>query len=125
MHDHKKHWNAAARDLSDSCRSHYALSHRHRRNRDGSFGTHSGDFDFDRQIVKRFKAAKEKTTAHSAVATDAESIVRSQCSYGRRDQQDNDAKRNQDLDHRQNLCPACEQRRVGRPERGTLRERDE
>ena len=63
--------------------------------------------------------------AHSAVATDPESIVRSQCSYGRRDQQDDDAKRNENLDHCQNLCPACEQRRVGRPECGTLRERDE
>src|SRR6266487_6314782 len=50
---------------------------------------------------------------------------RSQRSYGRRDQQDNDTKRNQDLDHRQNLCPACEQRRVGGPECGTLRERNE
>src|ERR1700704_684367 len=63
--------------------------------------------------------------AHSVVATGVQSIARSQRSYGRRDQQDDDAKRNQDLDHRQNLCPACEQRRVGRPECRTLRERDE
>src|SRR5205814_6517087 len=41
------------------------------------------------------------------------------------DQQYNDAKRDEDLDHHQNLCPPCEQRRVGRPECGTLRERDE
>ena len=55
-HDHKKHWNAAARDLSDSCRNHYALSHRHRSNRDGSCGAHSRHFDFDRQIVKQTSA---------------------------------------------------------------------
>src|SRR6476659_4965232 len=124
-HGHKKHWNAVARDLSDSCRNHYALSHRNRGNRDGSCGAHSGHFDFDRQVVNRLKAAKEKTTAHSAVTTHPESIARSQCSDGRRDQQYNDAKRNADLDHCQNLCPACEQRRVGWSECGTLRERDE
>jgi hypothetical protein len=52
----KKHWNATARDLSDSRRNHYALSHRHRSSRDGSCGAHSGRFDFDRQIkYRRFR----------------------------------------------------------------------
>src|SRR6476646_6105569 len=64
-------------------------------------------------------------TAHRAVAKDPESMPDSQRSYGCRDQQDDDAKRNEDLDHRQDLCPACEQRRVGRPECGTLRKCDE
>jgi len=46
----KKHWNAAARDLFDSRRDHYALSRWNRRNRDGSRSAHSGRFDFDWQI---------------------------------------------------------------------------
>src|SRR5262249_12983441 len=48
-----------------------------------------------------------------------------QRSNGRRDEQDDDAKRNEYLDHCQNLCPACEQRRISWTERGALRERDE
>jgi hypothetical protein len=59
-HGHKKHWNAAARDLSDSRRNHDAFSRRHRSNRDGSFGAHCGHFDFDRQIVKRLQLAERK-----------------------------------------------------------------
>src|SRR4030095_12958449 len=59
-HDHKKHWNAVARDLSDSCRNHYTLSRRHRSNRDGNCGAHSGHFDFDWQIVKRLQPAELK-----------------------------------------------------------------
>jgi hypothetical protein len=51
-HDHKKHWNAAARDLSDSCWNYDALSHRHRSNRNGNRGAGGGHFDFDRQVVK-------------------------------------------------------------------------
>src|SRR5437762_12124641 len=68
---------------------------------------------------------KTQNEGTNVVTTAVQSIARSQCSYGRRDQQDNDAKRNEDLDHCQNLCPACEQWRVGRSECGTLRERDE
>src|SRR5689334_19410215 len=52
-------------------------------------------------------------------------MPRSQCSDGRRDQQDDDAKGNGDLNHCQKLCPACEQRRIGRTECGTLCECDE
>src|SRR5262245_27683685 len=44
---------------------------------------------------------------------------------GRRNEQHDDAERNEDLDHCQNLCPACEERRISRTECGTLRERDE
>ena len=107
-HYDKKHWHAVARDLPDSCWDHYALSRWHRRNRDGSFGVVGGHFDFSRQVVDRLETAKEKTTANSAVATDPEPIACSQCSDGRRDQQDHDAKRNEDLDHGQDLCPSRE-----------------
>lgn len=57
--------------------------------------------------------------------TDPEPITGSQCSYRCRDQQDDNAKRNEDLYHRQDLCPSCQQRRVRRPECGTLRKRNE
>jgi hypothetical protein len=59
-HDHKKYWNAAARDLSDSRRNHHALSRRYRSNRDGNCGAHSGHFDSDRQIVKRLQLAERE-----------------------------------------------------------------
>lgn len=48
-----------------------------------------------------------------------------QSSNGCRDQQDDNAKRDGDLDHCQNLRPAREQRRVGRTECRALCERDE
>ena len=54
-HDHKKHWNAVARDLSDSRRNHYTLSRRNRSNRDGSRGAHSGHFDLNWQVVPGFQ----------------------------------------------------------------------
>jgi len=47
----KKYWNAAARHLSDPSWHHHPLSRWHRSNRDGSRSTHSGRFDFDRQVV--------------------------------------------------------------------------
>jgi hypothetical protein len=49
-HD-KKHRNAAARYLPDSCWDHYPLSRWNRRNRDGSSGARHRHFDFSRQVI--------------------------------------------------------------------------
>ena len=49
-HDHKKHWNAPARDLPDSCRNHHALSCCDPGDRDGNPGAGGGHFDSNWQI---------------------------------------------------------------------------
>ena len=44
----KKHWNAVARYLFDSCWDHYAFSRSHWRNRNGDLGAHNRHFDLGR-----------------------------------------------------------------------------
>src|SRR5882724_1011288 len=48
-----------------------------------------------------------------------------QNAHGTRDQQNDNTERKTNLNHRQNLCPACQEWRVGRTEYGTLRKGDE
>jgi hypothetical protein len=50
-HHDKKHWNAAARDLSDSRWDYYAVSYCHWCHRDGSSGAGDRYFDSSRQVV--------------------------------------------------------------------------
>ncbi len=47
----KKHRNAVARYLFDSCWDHYAFSRSHWRNRNGDLGAHNRHFDLSRQVV--------------------------------------------------------------------------
>src|SRR6476646_4023183 len=51
--------------------------------------------------------------------------VRLQHAHCARNEQDHDAERDGNLDHRENFCPTREQWRVRRTERRTLGERDE
>jgi len=62
----KKHWNAVARYLFDSCWDHYAFSRSHWRNRNGDLGAHNRHFDLGRQIV--FPTRWDNVSLHLAAA---------------------------------------------------------
>src|SRR5438046_691892 len=105
-HDyHQKPGNALTCDLSHSRRNHGARSHRHPYASDGSVGARGRHFDSYRQIAPL-----------------ADQLQDANCA---RDQQHDDTERDKDLNHRENLRPARQQRRVGRAKCRTLREGDE